>query len=235
MKQLLANIDTIRRELAEKGYAYLRNQDESQARALAESLGRVIMITDVMVKEGSQALVTSARSLDFHTDHNKAKYILWFCVKQTDLGGETLLADTWKILRRMSQQSKEDLSRIHLYEHKVFDDDPDSLPLLRFNDNNRPIIYYSFWLVKNKTAHRKALLEFRSLIEKTEPTRLRLQDNDILIIDNHRILHARTAILGSKNRLLRRYWIAFEISDSHNQVCKPQPYSHLDKYLIIKK
>jgi alpha-ketoglutarate-dependent taurine dioxygenase len=39
------------------------------------------------------------------------------------------------------------------------------------------------------------------------PTQLLLQKDDALIIDNRRILHGRTAITGSKDRFLKRYWI----------------------------
>jgi hypothetical protein len=52
-------------------------------------------------------MVTSVRGLDYHTDHHKAKYIIWYCYKQTDLGGDSILLDAQKIFDQLSEDYKE--------------------------------------------------------------------------------------------------------------------------------
>jgi hypothetical protein len=42
-------------------------------------------------------MVTSVRGLDYRTDHRNAKYVIWYCYKQTDLDGDSILLDVQKI------------------------------------------------------------------------------------------------------------------------------------------
>jgi hypothetical protein len=84
------------KELKEKGYIHLTNQSEADLENILAKLCEVINTTDVVVKPESRGMVTTELGLDFHTDHHKAKFILWYCHKQTDLGGDSILIDTDK-------------------------------------------------------------------------------------------------------------------------------------------
>jgi alpha-ketoglutarate-dependent taurine dioxygenase len=193
--------------LLEKGYVHLNNQSEENLREIIDWLGQIIYVTDVIVKENSKGLVTSDRPLDYHTDHHKAKYIVWYCYKQTDLGGETILADAKDVYEQMPEIYKHQLKSIELYEHKVFPDDQESYPLVSIDKEGNYRFYYSFWLVKKSDKKNPALLEFQRLLKINDPIKIKLKEMDILIIDNHRILHGRTAIEGNKDRFLKRFWV----------------------------
>lgn len=194
-------------ELLLNGFVHLKNQTEELIQKHFVDLGQIIFTTDVKVKPDSKPLVTSERALDFHTDHHKAKYIAWHCHKQTDKGGESILMDAQKIYSQLSASYKKTLENIYLFEHKIFPDDKESNPLVHTSGGQNKF-YYSFWLVSDFDKQNPALREFQRLIKTNEPVKLTLQPNDLLIIDNHRILHGRTAIEGSKDRYLKRYWIS---------------------------
>ncbi|MDD2986139.1 TauD/TfdA family dioxygenase [Flavobacterium sp.] len=194
-------------ELSKNGFIHLTNQSQEQLQSVINSLGDVIMTTDVVVKTESKGMVTTALGLDYHTDHHKAKYILWYCYKQTDKGGESIIIDAEKVYSKLSLEFQEELKKINLFEHKVFPDDQEYYPLVALDEKGKKKFYYSFWLVKDEDRSNVALREFQKIIKETDATEIKLQEGDILIVDNHRVFHGRKAIEGSKNRFLKRYWI----------------------------
>lgn len=199
-------VNSLMKELDDHGFVHLRNQTKDLLHSHLEKLGRIIFTTNVKVDPNSRPLVTSDRALDYHTDHHKAKYIAWYCHQQTDKGGESILMDASKVYEQLNAVDQKLLQSIHLFEHKIFPDDKESNPLVNVQ-NDKLRFYYSFWLVSDSDKHNPSLKEFQRLLKITPPIKLRLEKNDILIIDNHRMLHGRTAIEGSKDRYLKRYWI----------------------------
>jgi len=195
--------------LETQGFFRLSECRDDLLNTLISELGTVLFTTDVVVKPESNFLVTSAKGLDYHTDHHKADYILWYCVRQTDKGGESILIDAWKAFDALSDSHKEALHEIRLYEHKIFPDDLDSYPLAD-SANGTVSLYYSFWLLKKEDRMNPALLAFQSKLREITPIKVKLSPADILVIDNHRIFHGRTPIEGNRDRFLKRFWIAKE-------------------------
>lgn len=196
--------------LAQRGWIHLSEQSESEALHYCNELGEIIFTTDVVVKPDSKSMVTSARKLNLHSDHPKANYICWYCFEQTDEGGETLLLDAQKAFNKLSEQDKKSLHNLYLKEHKVFSDDKDFYPLVKTISDGLKF-YFSFWLLNEADRENPALQNFIKTLENCAVTQLKLAKNDILIVDNDRILHGRTSIAGSKNRHLRRFWISKNI------------------------
>jgi hypothetical protein len=202
-----AGIKILKTELADKGWLHLPGQTEFELSNLVNNLGDTIFTTDVVVKPESKSMVTSARGLNFHSDHPQAKYIVWYCYKQTDGGGSSILMDVEKVFEQLSDTDQATLHHIYLKEHKVFADDKDYYPLVESKGGKRRF-YFSFWLLRESDRQNTALLNFQEGLNKTEHIELTLKENDILIVDNHRFLHGRTPITGSQDRHLRRYWIS---------------------------
>ncbi len=228
----------LRRELARSGYLLLRNWSSTAnpkvADALAASFGNVIQVTNVEAKADSNALVTSFAELDVHTDHSRARYIMWHCVEQSAWGGATVLVDTKPILEAMSQADRDALQKVYLTEHKVFRDDPSRVPLLR-TVQGTDHVYYSFWLLEDEVPSdsQAALAEFRRLLKATVPYQFQLEPGDVLIIDNHRMLHGRTAISQQGSRRLVRYWIGEGPSKGRTGSKCPEPISSQQVQTLI--
>lgn len=196
----------VKRELDQSGFILIDNSTESALADVMSSLGDVMLVTEVEVNTNSRSLVTSDKELDVHTDHNKANYIAWYCLKQTDIGGDSILVDGNEVLKKLTNKEKDDLSRLNLFEHNIFDDDTSHFPLLSSKEG-RFQIYYSFWLVNNEDRNNKSFISFRKLVDESERIVMKLNPTDVLIVDNHRMLHGRSSIEGSKKRHLRRFWI----------------------------
>jgi alpha-ketoglutarate-dependent taurine dioxygenase len=194
--------------LLREGWLHIPSQSESFLEEFVRILGRTLYVTDVIAKEGSKALVTSDLELDLHTDHPSARWIVWYCYRQSDEGGESLILDPMPAYLGLSEAHREALKNIYLFEHRVFPDDPESCPLVREKDNGELHFYYSFWLVREEDKHHPALIEFRRRLASLTPYRLKLAPGDILAVDNHRLFHGRTKIGGNKDRFLKRFWIA---------------------------
>ncbi len=202
------SVEDISYAVSRDGHFLARSATIEEAESIVTRLGKILFVTDVTVRPGSKALVTSDRGLDFHTDHHRADLICWHCIEQTDEGGESVLLDGHRLLQRLRAGLVEDLRGLKLFEHKVFPGDEEAFPFLsqRFG---RDKLYYSFWMLHGaiKPEQKAAFLEFKAITETEPCVRYRLQPGDILVIDNGRMLHGRTAIKGNKKRFLRRYWI----------------------------
>jgi len=96
------------------------------------------------------------------------------------------------------------ISKIHVYEHKMYPENKNSNPIVR-ETNGKIKFYYSFWLAREKYRKLEVFQKWRELIQNSNHTKLKLEKSDLLIIDNHRIFHGRTDIKGERN--LKRYWI----------------------------
>jgi len=194
--------------LWKEGYALVEGAASDGLDAIAAQLGEVIHVTDVKVSPKGKALVTSARALDFHTDHPKADYVAWLCIDQADDGGETILADAEAAYLRLSLEERRALFGIHLFEHKVFTDDGDFRPLVAAK-NGKTRFYYSFWLVKDNlsSVQKDALKRLQRILPECQFAEIRLRPDDVLVVDNTRILHGRRAFSGER-RFLKRYWIS---------------------------
>ncbi|MDA7968791.1 MAG: TauD/TfdA family dioxygenase [Gammaproteobacteria bacterium] len=197
----------MRAELRERGWLHWPSAGMQNFRALAESLGEVVQKTNVAVNPNSKALITSVRPLDFHTDHSKVDYVAWLCRRPAAEGGESLLADARTAYSLLDEEDKKTLETVMLMEHHVFDKDPLRSPLVS-HANGATKFYYSFWLADKNMPQkqRKAFDAFRRAVSRTPFHEFKLQKDDVLVVDNSRILHGRRAI-KDPNRRLQRVWI----------------------------
>lgn len=191
-------------ELNDFGFAHIRKQTGNELNELLDALGEVINETDVIANSESKSLVTSDKFLDFHTDNHLAKYIVWVCHKQAEKGGYSMICDAEKVYSKLNKDEKIQLSKIHVYEHKLFPENRNSNPIVR-EVNGKRKFYYSFWLAREKYRELSVFKKWIDLIQKEEHTKILLEKTDILIVDNHRVFHGRTEIKGERN--LKRYWL----------------------------
>jgi hypothetical protein len=208
--------ETIHHDLKAKGFTKIEYSPNSNIADYFESLGEVIFKTEIKENPSSTRLLASNNKMGLHTDHQKARYIAWFCHSQSAFGGESLLIDALELIKSYSEDTKNLLSEIMVKNHNVFYGDKLSYPILNLNENNEPCsIYYSPWLVNEPGCikHKKVLKKFETSLETIEPIQILLTEGDLLIIDNHRMLHGRAGFPTASNRWLTRYWL----SDNTNQ------------------
>lgn len=191
------------------GIAHRSGVSQAELVDILEALGRPIYVEEVRPTPASSSLVRSRRGISWHTDHHRAERIVWYCLQQSDRGGETLLVDAREAYELLDARDRELLREVRLFEHSVFTGDDPVHPMVTLTPSG-PRFYYSLWLANEDMdpEQRRAFDAFGAAIERCHQHRLLLQPGDVLAIDNGRILHARTAIEGDAPRHLRRYWLA---------------------------
>lgn len=208
----------MRVKLRERGWFHMRSATGNMLSLLAESLGSVVYETDVSVRKESRGLVTSDKALDFHTDHSLVDYVAWLCIRADDRGGDTILADARDAFALLNDDDKKTLESVMLKEHAVFENDPGAAPLVS-KKHGELKFYYSFWLADKRMSSdcRRAFDAFRRAVSSAPFHRFKLRRNDILIVDNSRILHGRMPIKDPSRRL-KRLWICSTPLHSTNEV-----------------
>lgn len=196
----------MRAALADRGHIYLDALPYPAFLEAINELGSIIQRTEVRVRPESKAMITSPRSLDLHTDHHAARHIAWYCHRQSEQGGESLLFETQRAFDGLALEHQERLFKLELHEHRVFPDDPGSWPFVMF-DEGKLRFYYSFWLTNPSDRDDPAYRAFQNALHAIPPIELKLKPGDALIIDNHRMLHGRKAIGTEGDRYLERFWI----------------------------
>lgn len=208
--------ETIQHDLKAKGFSKIAYSHNNNIKDYFDALGEVIFKTEIRENPSSTRLLASNNKMGLHTDHYKARYIAWFCHSQSSFGGDSLLFDAFELIKGYSEETKNLLSEIMVKNHNVFYGDKLSYPILNLNEDNEPCsIYYSPWLVNEPGCikHKKVLKKFETSLVTIEPIQILLEEGDLLIIDNHRMLHGRESFPTKSNRWLTRYWI----SESTNQ------------------
>ncbi len=198
-------------EIAEKGFCQLSYSESKDLTGIVSALGTIIQKTEIRENTQSTRLLVSNQGMTYHTDHHAARYIAWFCHSQSAVGGHSLLIDAHEILKTYSEGVQSLLQEIQVKTHQVFLSDRLSIPLLSVDDYTlKHAIYYAQWLVNmpESLKHRNALNKFEQDLRSAQPTRLLLSEGDLLIIDNHRMLHGREGFPSKSNRWLTRYWIS---------------------------
>lgn len=194
------------------GFACVRGIEPRQLDGLLSPFGRVLHVEEVVVRPDSRALVTSRRALPPHTDHHRAAYIAWHCIRQTDQGGDSVLVDARAVWARLTDTHRAALTRVMLFEHSIFPGDDSTHPMVTLNLDGTPRFYYSYWLADRELTpeQKEAFDAFSEEVGAGPTVQLRLEPGDLLAIDNRRMLHGRTAIEGRPTRWLRRYWLSGE-------------------------
>jgi TfdA family taurine catabolism dioxygenase TauD len=165
---------------------------------------------------GPQALGLVPRSwtLDefpFHTDGSfedpQPTHVALYAVRADHKGGgQTQLKSVAEILSHLSNDSRHvlltTLYRFRVPPEFVKDAADRCLPIV-YGDGLMRWRHEQIDETEATPAQRVALAELADAIETVQPICLNLHDGDLLVVDNGRFLHARTAILDPQRHLLR--------------------------------
>lgn len=196
--------------LNHQGYLVVQNCDLKCAQQHIQQLGEIVHACEVKIKPNARTYISSASPIPPHTDHPQVRWIVWQCEAQDSIDGSSLLFDTRTLLSKLADRQLKMLSSIQLHS-------PSNIETLEY-DAVYPVLnrttlqfYYADWLIKNLKKEEmqfmhiiKSIIE--DLINKTKLS-IRLQPNQMLIIDNHRMLHFRDYIQDNSTRKLHRFWV----------------------------
>jgi alpha-ketoglutarate-dependent taurine dioxygenase len=189
-----------------KGWTILRPQGRESLLAQLTELGPVIQTTEITPRANAKAALATDQEMQLHTDHPRARWISWECVRQSSEGGYSLLKDTRPALDSLTAAEHDELRDLSIRTHVVFADDVGAYPMLRADGDDADWIYFTPWMTDGQSS--PAFRKFTRALKSTPTLTLRLYPGESLLIDNGRMLHGRSALGGDKDRLLIRRWIA---------------------------
>jgi alpha-ketoglutarate-dependent taurine dioxygenase len=189
-----------------KGWTVLRPQGRVSLLAQLAALGAIIQTTEITPRANAKAALATDKEMQLHTDHPRARWISWECVRQSSEGGYSLLKDTKPALDSLTESERDELRALAIRTHVVFPDDTGAYPILRADGDGADWIYFTPWMTDGQSS--PAFRKFTQALEATPTLTLRLYPGESLLIDNGRMLHGRSALGGDKDRLLIRRWIA---------------------------
>ena len=188
------------------GWTILRPQGRDALLAELAQLGPVIQTTEVTPRANAKAALATDKEMQLHTDHPRARWISWECVRQSSEGGYSLLKDTKPALDSLTGSERDELRSLAIRTHVVFPDDTGAYPVLRKDGNGADWVYFTPWMTDGQSS--PAFRKFLQALEASPTLSVRLYPGESLLIDNGRMLHGRSALDGDKDRLLIRRWIA---------------------------
>jgi TfdA family taurine catabolism dioxygenase TauD len=219
-------------DLSLTGYALIRDLKQSEAEGILQGLGGFIAQDGGTVRyrvksTAAASNLSSSKSANALNPHTEASYhptpprfLALYCVCAAACGGgHTLLADGYEMLRSLGSREREtamhepiwfgDPTHLLSYSGPVFEPGPP--PTLRFSYNllrhqlYDPETAQIFSAGQPQTARErladKLLAGFQRCHEATD-----IPMRGLLIIDNRRIVHGRTAYSDHQRELIR-YWI----------------------------
>lgn len=206
--------DQVRAELRQRGFAHVDvGMGFDEYRALATSLGEIVGEERIALRPGAHAYVAKPGPVPLHTDQPQVEVIGWWCERQDEVDGASLLLDTKPIVEGLDDETRTTLRDVLLMTPPI-DGGPPTIrwPVLRAN-GERDDVFCSPWLRSALALieHQRALdLLRRTLSDAARTTRrisARLQRGHALFVDNRRMLHGRDSIAPGSLRVLRRLWV----------------------------
>lgn len=195
-----------RSDLKARGFSVLRSTSLHDVEAMALTLGDVLRVSEVRLMARVETYLSSPECIPPHTDHPAVRYIVWFCRENQASGGENVLLDGHKAIDQLSARQRLDLAKAYLRCPALEGRDPVRQHAV-WHERSRAL-FFAPWLPRSQE-HERSLRAFERCLAAPSTPRyaVRLEPGDALVLDNHRMLHAREALLRDSPRWLTRYWI----------------------------
>lgn len=200
----MLTIQKIHHELTNSGFCYLPSAEYYKFIEMLTYLGKPVKLTDVKIKKNSTWLLNQAQAFPMHTDDPSIDIVAWYCISQDSDFGETILLDTRNIFNEMPSKFLRELNNLNIRVQQS----STQVPILI---NNNPLkIYFAPWNINydNLSYNQKIALNYlENKITNQKTINLRLKEQEILILNNHFMLHGRNAIPQQSSRYLIRAYI----------------------------
>lgn len=171
----------------------------------------------IQAEQNAKYYINSNLAQPMHTDEGYTsiypRYVALYCFENAQAGGDSIIAQVKPLYDLLIKNFPDNIlllfkkDAITLEGAKGVIDKP---LLMRLENNHLGISYSS--ILKNMKCEDKVyeMYDYISnyLHDSKNQIRFKLQNGQILIFDNCRILHGRTRFVQNGNRLLYRFWFA---------------------------
>ncbi len=204
-------IEKVREAVRRDGWIRLPAMGDTEYRQLLRFLGEPWCETAVEVRADVKSYLCQAGAIPFHTDHPRADLMAWRCERQDPSDGTQQLIDGLYALAACQPWVEQALRRITLEVRVRGGDEPESVAVVRDTCLGKRLCFAPWLAPQVQDADGRRA--FDTLAHRIEATAVewtidvRLEEGEVLVIDNGRMLHGRRAIAPDSDRRLRRFWI----------------------------
>lgn len=186
---------------------------------MSRGLGRVVQQETIALRPGAHAYVAKPGRVPLHTDHPQVDVIGWYCERQDDVDGASLIFDARSFLVRLGDRERQTLRKVELECPPLRGGPPtERWPVLSATQEG-DALFCSPWLraASGRGEEQASLDRFREALsrEMATPVQIRLRPGQALFIDNRRVLHGRRAIEENSERRLSRVWLQLPAGALH--------------------
>lgn len=220
------NYYDVKRFIAQNGFAIINVKNQSllsMIRILKKILGRPVRdvginkkyIAKVEASKNGKYYINTAFSQPLHTDEGYRRifprFVSLYCVRQSVAGGISTIVKVEELLTRLHEKFKDDVA--NLFQPSFIQIEAstgliDKQILFFINETITGLSYSPILKHIQTTALGYEMISFinQFIHEPKNQYRMVLKENNLLIMDNCRVLHGRTAFNEHGNRLLLRLW-----------------------------
>jgi alpha-ketoglutarate-dependent taurine dioxygenase len=199
------------RSLDERGWAHLAEASRAEFDELARRLGRIFYRSDIRLEEGATQFAFRPEAFPMHMDSPRARYVAWYVMDSDDSACPLVVSDSRPALRALAPQDLELLAGVTTTFEDVENAALSPVPLVSIDGDGTPVVSYfptNLRRVQPRSeAEGRCIRDLERSLLMLPRTRIELRDRDIVVLDNHRMLHGRGAMPRGSRRHLLRYWI----------------------------
>lgn len=193
------------------GWKRLPAMTDAEFRRLVDSLGKAWCETTVALRSEVQTYLCRPQPVPFHTDHPDATFVAWRCEHPDDDDGSQLLVDGFAALSACGQAARRSLLKAHVEVHIRKGDAAVLVPVVRESAEGDRLCFAP-WLrpIENDPGILSAFAWMETEVARMSEEAVqavRLNDGEVLVVDNGRMLHGRSGLNPASRRRLRRFWI----------------------------
>lgn len=210
----MAGPESIRAELADRGYAYLEDTlTLEEYLRIARGLGQVAQLAVLKIsKQGDYAVQPT--EVVMHTDNPEVDTIGWYCVEQDGDDGANIFIDARDVYEFLEESDRETLKTVMVKapDIKTRGQTVNNVPVIR-ESGSELLFYYTPWLVHPPRDERQAqalkkLDAYLAEKKQNSPIRVCMRPGQAVFIDNRRLLHGRAPLPLDSRRCLVRAWVS---------------------------
>ena len=169
----------------------------------------------VQPEKNAKYYINSCLAQPMHTDEGYTttypRYVALYCFKKSEYGGDSIIVRVKPLYDILKQEFSDDAGVLFQPDAITVDGAKGMQvkPLMTRLEDNEIGISYSF-ILKSMKCDDKVFQQFNFITnyihDVVNQIRFKLQQGQILIFDNCRILHGRTRFMPGSDRLLYRFW-----------------------------
>lgn len=220
-KSVDRTLDVVVADMAEKGWSHLSTGidpvDTAAIRGLFSTMSDRLTvdrsvkpeISVIAPREKSKVLASSSQEMSFHTDNvyleDPCKSIALFCSVQAEEGGVNQLVDGLAVARELPEDAREALADPRWsWTHPATQEPSGEFSVL--DEERERIRWWRMSLLNKEMASIAIADAFEDVINSAEEQTVLMQPGDILVTDNTRMLHNRSAFVGERRVYRTRFW-----------------------------